>query len=105
MSILRKLTFVGAAARLRRARSLKRELHALYLAVRDARTPWFAKALAAGIVIYVISPVDIIPDFIPVIGKLDDAILIPAGFFIVRRLIPRDVMADCSVRAAGRSGP
>jgi uncharacterized membrane protein YkvA (DUF1232 family) len=81
------------------ARRLKRDLYALYLACRDPRTPWFAKALAAVIVAYAFSPVDLIPDFIPVLGYLDDLVLLPLGVLIVRRLIPGAVMSDCRGRA------
>jgi uncharacterized membrane protein YkvA (DUF1232 family) len=61
------------------ARRLKREVYALYLACRDPRVPWYAKALAAGIVAYALSPIDLIPDFIPILGYLDDLILLPLG--------------------------
>ena len=62
-----------------RAHHLKAETFALYLAARDPRTPWYAKLLVAGIVAYAVSPIDLIPDFVPVLGYLDDLILIPAG--------------------------
>jgi uncharacterized membrane protein YkvA (DUF1232 family) len=87
-------------ARLRqRARDLKRQTHALYLAGRDPRTPWYAKALAAAVVAYALSPVDLIPDFIPVIGYLDDLIIIPAGIALFIRLVPPAVWADCQARS------
>jgi len=78
---------------------LQREVHALALACRDPRVPWYAKALAAVIVAYALSPIDLIPDFIPIIGYLDDAILIPLGVALVLRMIPSEVMADCRARA------
>jgi len=78
---------------------LQLEVHALGLACRDPRVPWYAKALAAVIVAYALSPIDLIPDFIPVIGYLDDAILIPLGVALVLRMIPAEVMADCRARA------
>ena len=81
------------------ARHLEREVYALYLACRDPRTPWPAKALAAGIVAYAFSPIDLIPDFIPVLGYLDELVLLPLGVLLVRRLIPEPVMADCRERA------
>ena len=81
------------------ARRLEREVYALYLACRDPRTPWPAKALAAGIVAYAFSPIDLIPDFIPVLGYLDELVLLPLGVLLVRRLIPEPVMADCRERA------
>ena len=82
-----------------RARHLKAETFALYLAARDARTPWYAKILVAGIVAYAVSPIDLIPDFIPVLGYLDDIVLIPAGIALAIRLVPDVVLADCRARA------
>jgi uncharacterized membrane protein YkvA (DUF1232 family) len=76
------------------ARALKRDVHAVYLAARDPRTPWYAKALALAVAGYALSPIDLIPDFIPVIGYLDDVILVPAGIWLVIRLIPADVLAE-----------
>jgi uncharacterized membrane protein YkvA (DUF1232 family) len=84
----------------RQASVLKREVYALYLACRDPRAPWYAKALAAGVVAYALSPIDLIPDFIPVLGYLDDMVLIPLGVVLVRALIPSAVMEDCRRRAA-----
>ncbi len=87
-------------ARLRaRARELKIQVHALLLAYRDPRTPWYAKALAALVVAYAVSPIDLIPDFIPVLGQLDDLLLVPLGIALAVRLIPREVLADCRARA------
>ena len=83
----------------RRARHLKAETLALYLAARDPRTPWYAKALVAGIVAYAFSPIDLIPDFVPVLGYLDDLILIPIGIALAIRLIPHAVLAECRARA------
>jgi len=77
-----------------RARALKTETYAIYLAARDARTPWYAKAIALGTVAYAISPIDLIPDFIPVIGYLDDLIIVPAGIALAVRLIPAEVMSE-----------
>jgi uncharacterized membrane protein YkvA (DUF1232 family) len=76
------------------ARALKRDGHAVYLAARDPRTPWYAKALALAVAGYALSPIDLIPDFIPVVGYLDDVILVPAGIWLVIRLIPADVLAE-----------
>lgn len=84
-----------------RLRALKRETMALYFAARDPRTPLVAKVLAAVVVAYALSPIDLIPDFIPVIGLLDDLILLPLGIAIVLRLIPPEVMADGRTRAEG----
>ena len=81
------------------ARALKRELYALYLASRDPRTPWYAKAAIAGVLAYALSPIDLIPDFIPVLGYLDDLVLLPAGIWMALRLIPPTVMAESRARA------
>ena len=83
----------------RRARHLKAETFALYLAARDPRTPWYAKLLVAGIVAYAFSPIDLIPDFVPVLGYLDDLILIPLGIALAIKLIPYSVLAECRARA------
>lgn len=88
-------------ARLRNwARRIKRDSHALYLAARDARTPWYAKALALAVAAYALSPIDLIPDFIPVLGFLDDILIVPAGIWLVVKLIPPDVMAEHRATAA-----
>jgi uncharacterized membrane protein YkvA (DUF1232 family) len=81
------------------ARHLKAETFGLYLAARDPRTPWYAKLLAVGIVAYAVSPIDLIPDFVPVLGYLDDLILIPAGIALAIRLVPDSVLADCRAQA------
>ena len=83
-----------------RVRQLKRETHALYLAARDPRTPWYAKLFVAGVVAYAFSPIDLIPDFIPVLGYLDDLILIPLGIAVAIKLIPPEVLSECRARAA-----
>lgn len=82
-----------------RARYLKTETFALYLAARDARTPWYAKLVVAGIVAYAFSPIDLIPDFVPVLGYLDDLILIPLGIALAIKLVPHDVLTECRARA------
>ena len=82
------------------ARSVKQDVHALYLAARDPRTPWYAKALAVCVAGYALSPIDLIPDFIPVIGYLDDAVIVPLGILAVVKLIPSDVMAESRAAAA-----
>jgi uncharacterized membrane protein YkvA (DUF1232 family) len=76
------------------ARIVKRDVHALYLAGRDPRVPWYAKALAVVVAGYALSPIDLIPDFIPVLGYLDDVILVPLGILLVIRLIPPEIMAE-----------
>jgi uncharacterized membrane protein YkvA (DUF1232 family) len=81
------------------ARALKREARVMYLALRDPRTPWYAKAAAACVVAYALSPIDLIPDPIPVLGYLDDLILLPIAIWLVRRMIPADVLDDSRQRA------
>lgn len=85
------------------ARTLKRDTHAVYLATRHPRTPWHTKLLAAAVVAYALSPLDLIPDFIPVIGYLDDLIIVPLGIAAVLRLLPADVLADCREQAQMRT--
>lgn len=82
-----------------RARRFKAEAFALYLAARDPRTPWYARLLVAGIVAYALSPIDLIPDFVPVLGYLDDLILVPLGIALALKLVPRHVIEDCRMRA------
>ena len=83
----------------KRISHLKTETHALYLAARHPQTPWYAKLLVAGIVAYAFSPIDLIPDFVPVLGYLDDLVLIPIGIAIAIKLIPPGVLAECRARA------
>jgi uncharacterized membrane protein YkvA (DUF1232 family) len=85
-----------------RAKQLRAEVVALYLASKHPRTPWYAKVLAALIVGYALSPIDLIPDFIPVVGYLDDFIIVPAGIALLIKIIPRDVLEEC--RAKAQSG-
>jgi uncharacterized membrane protein YkvA (DUF1232 family) len=82
-----------------RAHHLKAETFALYLAARDPRTPWYAKLLVAGIVAYALSPIDLIPDFVPILGYLDDLILIPTGIALAIKLVPHQVLVECRARA------
>src|ERR1044072_6902172 len=79
---------------------LQRDVHALYLASRDPRTPWYAKALAIVVAGYALSPIDLIPDFIPVLGLLDDVILVPLGIWGVVKLTPPQVMMESRAAAA-----
>lgn len=81
------------------AARLKTDTHALYLAARDPRVPWFAKALAIAVTAYALSPIDLIPDFIPVLGYLDDLIIVPLGIWLAMALVPDDVMAECRAKA------
>ena len=88
-----------------KVRGLKTEVAALLLAVRHPAVPWYAKLLAAAVVAYALSPVDLIPDFIPVLGYLDDLLLLPLGILLVRRLIPPAVLAECRERALREARP
>jgi uncharacterized membrane protein YkvA (DUF1232 family) len=76
------------------ARVIKRDVDALYLASRDPRVPWYAKAMAVVVAGYALSPIDLIPDFIPGLGYLDDVILVPLGVLLVIRMIPPEIMAE-----------
>jgi uncharacterized membrane protein YkvA (DUF1232 family) len=87
-----------------RVRHLKAETHALYLAARHPGTPWYAKLFVAGVVAYAFSPIDLIPDFVPVLGYLDDLVLIPLGIAVAIRLIPPEVLAECRERARQADG-
>lgn len=81
------------------ARRLKVEVHALYLAYKDPRVPWYARAFAAVVVGYAFSPIDLIPDPIPILGYLDDLVLIPLGIALAIRMIPPQVLAECREEA------
>ncbi len=82
------------------AARLKTETYALYLAARDPRTPWYARGVVILVVAYALSPIDLIPDFIPVLGYLDDLIIVPAGIALALTMIPAEVMADARQKAA-----
>jgi uncharacterized membrane protein YkvA (DUF1232 family) len=86
------------------ARAIKRDVHAVWLAARDPRTPWFAKALALVVAAYAVSPIDLIPDFIPVLGYMDDIVIVPLGIMLVVRLIPPEVMNEHRETAAKTTG-
>lgn len=83
----------------RRVQLLRQETLVLYLAARHPGTPWYARALAAGVAAYALSPIDLIPDFIPVLGYLDDLLIVPAGIALAIRLVPAPVMQECRARA------
>ena len=87
-----------------RARALKREVAALALAVRDPRTPWTARLVASLVVAYAFSPIDLIPGFIPVLGLLDDLLLLPLGAALAIRLVPPVVLAEARERVAAGAG-
>ncbi|NLS03349.1 DUF1232 domain-containing protein [Rhizobium sp. P32RR-XVIII] len=84
------------------AKSLKRDIVALWLAARDRRVPWYAKVMAGAVAAYALSPVDLIPDFIPVLGYLDDLIIVPLGILLAVKLVPPQVMAELRAEAASR---
>ena len=83
----------------KRARQLKIETYAIYLAYKNPRTPWYARFFAACVVGYALSPIDLIPDFIPVLGYLDDLVLIPLGIAFALKMIPQNVLAECREKA------
>lgn len=80
-------------------RQLKAETYALYLAYRDPRTPWYARVFAASVVAYAFSPIDLIPDFIPVLGYLDDLLLVPLGILLAIKIIPPGIMQESRAKA------
>ena len=82
------------------AREIKRDVYALYLASRDPRVPWYAKLTAACVAAYALSPIDLIPDFVPVLGYLDDLIIVPLGIALAVRLVPKAVLAEHRATAA-----
>ncbi|MGA0593568.1 YkvA family protein [Enterovirga sp. CN4-39] len=93
-------------SRLKRwARAIRRDVVALWLAARDPRVPWHAKAVAGLVAAYALSPIDLIPDFIPVLGYLDDLILVPLGILLAIRLIPDELMREFRAEAARRERP
>ena len=87
------------------ARLLKRDVVALWLAARDPRVPWYAKAIAGAVAAYALSPIDLIPDFIPVLGLLDDLVIVPSGILLATKLIPPIIMADLRAEATKRERP
>jgi uncharacterized membrane protein YkvA (DUF1232 family) len=81
------------------AKNLKRQIFILYYACKDDRVPWYAKVFIACVVAYAFSPIDLIPDFIPILGYLDEIILLPIGIMLALKMIPKDVLSDCEVKA------
>lgn len=81
------------------ARRFRRDSHAIYLASRDPRVPWYVKILAVAVAGYALSPIDLIPDFIPIVGYLDDLIIVPLGIGLVVSLIPEEIMVECRAKA------
>src|SRR6187455_841485 len=86
------------------ARAIKRDVVALWLAARDPRVPWYAKAVAAAVAAYALSPIDLIPDFVPVLGYLDDLLIVPLGIMLAVRLIPLPLMVEFRAEATRRTG-
>lgn len=87
------------------ARSIKRDVVALWFAARDPRVPWHAKAVAAAVAAYALSPIDLIPDFIPILGYLDDLLIVPVGILVAVKLIPAPIMADLRMKAVQLGRP
>ncbi|MGG0188093.1 YkvA family protein [Bacillus rhizoplanae] len=85
------------------AKNLKKQLLVLYLAYRDERVPWYTKLFTMLVVAYAFSPIDLIPDFIPILGYLDDLILVPLGVYLALKLIPEEVLEDCKRKIEGQS--
>jgi uncharacterized membrane protein YkvA (DUF1232 family) len=86
------------------ARQIKRNVHALYLAAGDPRVPWYAKVAAIAVAAYALSPIDLIPDFIPVIGYLDDLVIVPLGILLAMKLVPADLLMEFRTMAASADG-
>ena len=84
----------------KKATSIKQEITALYFAYRDPRTPWYARAFSALVVAYFLSPIDLVPDFIPILGYLDDLILVPLGITMALKMIPPEILKDARNQAA-----
>jgi uncharacterized membrane protein YkvA (DUF1232 family) len=101
--MVREGTDITIGERLRGwARQIKRDVHALYPAAGDPRVPWYAKVAAIAVAAYALSPIDLIPDFIPVIGYLDDLVIVPLGILLAVKLVPADLMLEFRT-AAGRA--
>ena len=82
-----------------RGRLLKTEVYAIYLAYKDPRVPWYARIFAVCVLGYAFCPIDLIPDPIPILGYLDDLILVPLGIFLALKMLPKEVMAECREQA------
>jgi len=86
------------------ARTIKRDVVALWIAARDPRVPWYAKAAAGAVAAYALSPIDLIPDFVPILGYLDDIIIVPLGIMLAVKLIPAELMIEFREEAIQRQG-
>ena len=87
------------------ARTIKRDVLTVWLAARDPRTPWQAKLLAGMVAAYALSPIDLIPDFIPILGYLDDVVLVPVGIWLAMKLIPSDLVTELRSRTESMERP
>jgi uncharacterized membrane protein YkvA (DUF1232 family) len=87
-----------------RARQLKKETYAIYIACKDPRVPWYARVFAGFVVAYAFSPIDLIPDVIPILGYLDDLVLVPLGIILVLKMIPPAVLAECREKTEALMG-
>ncbi len=87
-----------------RVEQLKRETYAIYFACKDPRVPWYARVFAGVVVAYALSPIDLIPDAIPILGYLDDLVLVPLGIILVLKMIPPAVLAECREQAEAAMG-
>ncbi len=87
-----------------RARQLKKETYAIYIACKDPRVPWYARVFAGFVVAYAFSPIDLIPDVIPILGYLDDLVLVPLGIILVLKMIPPAILAECREKAEALTG-
>ncbi|WP_051556681.1 YkvA family protein [Alkalihalobacterium bogoriense] len=81
------------------AKKIKQQLFVLYFAYKDERVPWYAKVFTICVVAYAFSPIDLIPDFIPILGYVDDVILVPLGILLALKMIPNEVILECEVKA------
>jgi uncharacterized membrane protein YkvA (DUF1232 family) len=81
------------------AQKLKKQIFILYLAYKDKRVTWYAKLFTACVVAYAFSPIDLIPDFIPILGYLDDIILVPLGIMLALKMLPKSVITECTIKA------
>ena len=85
------------------ARTIRRDVVAIWIAARDPRVPWYAKAMAGAVAAYALSPIDLIPDFVPVLGYLDDVVIVPAGILLTVRLVPPALMDEFRLEAGRRA--
>ena len=101
----KRVAILAKAGWVERARRLRVELYALYLAARHPLTPWYAKLVVAGFVAYAVTPVDLVPDVIPILGIVDDLIFVPLAIAAAIRFVPAPVLAECRARANERMAP